>query len=247
MRADLSIALELAGDGSVVARGALAVAPYWCRWDGATLWLVGSAAHPVGDDDVTLDLHVGEGATVTVRSVAAMIVYAAKGSGTRLTTRLHVAAGATLTWRPEPVIVTARARHRSTLVADVATGGTLVADELVVFGRSDEAAGQFASVTDLRRDGEPTCLTSFDTATPGWSGPGGTAGAKVIGTRLVVHPSDPLGDTVLVDANTVVLRPERGGLLATTLAPTPDQARSQLEAALPTVAAAANARPTQPV
>ena len=27
--------------------GALAVAPYWCRWDGDTLWLVGSAATSV--------------------------------------------------------------------------------------------------------------------------------------------------------------------------------------------------------
>jgi urease accessory protein len=233
VHAELAIELLLAGDGSVVARGALAVAPYWCRWDGDTLWLVGSAATPVGEDDITLDLHVAEGVRATVRSVAATIIYAARGEGTRMTTRLHVAAGASLTWQPEPVIVTARARHRTVMTADVAAGGALVVDELVVLGRSEEVAGRYVSVTDLRRDGLQTCLTSFDTALPGWSGPGGTAGAKVVGTRLVVEPSDAgerAGPTP-VDTRTVVLRPEHGGTLTTTLARTPDRARAQLDAA----------------
>lgn len=243
MQARLRIELHRAGDGSVVARGALAAAPYWCRWDGATLWIVGSAACPVGDDDVSIDLHVGEGVTATVRSVAATLVYAARGEGTRLTTRLHVAPGATLTWRPEPVIVTARARHRATFVADVATGGTLVADEVVIFGRTDEAAGPYVSVTDVRRDGTPTSLSSFDTSLPGWDGPGGTAGAKVVATRVVVDPAEAVADgggspsdersTDPVDRRTVALRPEGGGLLATTVAPDPERARAQLEAALP--------------
>ena len=234
MQAELAIGLHLAGGGSVVARGDLAVPPYWCRWDGATLWIVGSAATPVGEDDITIDLQVGPGVTAAVRSVAATIIYAARGDGTRLTTRLHVAAGATLTWQPEPVIVTARARHRSGIVADVQEGGTLVADEVVVLGRSEEAAGPYVSVTELRRDGVPISLSSFDTATPGWSGPGGTAGAKVVGTRLVVGPSyvGTVGQGTAVDGRTVVLQPERGGLLATTLAPNPEQARAQLDAAL---------------
>lgn len=235
MRAELAIELHLAGDASVVARGSLAMPPYWCRWDGTTLWIVGSAATPVGDDDITLDLRVGPGVTATVRSVAATLIYTARGEGTRLTTRLHVASGATLRWQPEPVIVTARAHHRSTMIADVETGGRLMADELVVFGRSDEVAGPFASVTDIRRDGEPICLTSFDTATPGWSGPGGTAGAKVVGTRVVLGPPGAgavdVGATH-VDGRTVVTQPEGGGSLATTLAPNPDRARAQLDGAL---------------
>lgn len=236
MRAELAIELHLAGDGSVVARGNLAVAPYWCRWDGATLWIVGSAATPVGEDDITIDLRVGEGVTAMVCSVAATLIYAGRGDGTRFTTRLHVGSGATLIWQPEPVIVSARARHRSTLIVDVAAGGTLLTDELVVLGRSGEDAGAYLSVTDVRRDGEPISLTSFDTGTPGWSGPGGTAGAKVVGTRLVVRPP-PAADTGLpphVDRSTVVLHPEGGGLLATTLAVDPERARVQLEDALPT-------------
>lgn len=230
MRSELAIELVQAGDGSVVARGALAIAPFWCRWDGATLWFVGSAATPVGEDDITIDLRVGPGVHAAVRSVAAMVVYAARGDGTTLTTRLHVAPGASLDWQPEPVIVTARARHRGLLVADVAAGGVLVADELVVLGRSDEVAGAFAATTDLRIDGTTTSLTSYDTALPGWSGPGGTAGAKVVGTRVLVGPEP---GAAVVDASTVVLHPDAGGALATTLAASPDQARARLDAVLP--------------
>ena len=221
----------------MIARGDLAVAPYWCRWDGAVLWIVGSAATPVGEDDITIDLRVGAGVHATVRSVAATIVYAGRGAGTRLTTRLRVAEGASLRWQPEPVIVTERALHRSVLEADVAAGGSLVVDEVVVFGRSGEGAGRFASSTDLRRDGAPISLTSFDTATPGWSGPGGTGGARAVGTRLALGPVSMLGDDSAepagpVDARTVVLHPEAGGAIATTLAADPDAARAQLDAVL---------------
>jgi urease accessory protein len=258
VRAELSIGLHLAADGSVVARGALAVAPFWCRWDGATLWLVGSAATPVGDDDIGVELEVGDGVRATVRSVAAMVVYTARGEGTRTTTRLRIGSGASLTWQPEPVIVTARADHRSTLVAEVAAGGSLVADELVVLGRSDETAGRYRSSTDLRLAGAPVCLTSFDTATPGWSGPGGTGGAKVVGTRLLVgdHVHEGQGDgdgdgdgqrTDHVDGRTVVLRPAGGGALVTTLAPDPMRARAQLdEATMASAPAEAGAAGTDP-
>lgn len=234
MHAAISIGLHRAANGSVVARGDLAGTPFWCRWDGTTLWFVSSAASPVGEDDITIDLTVGEGVHAEVRSVAAMVVYAARGEGTRLTTRLHVGAGATLIWQPDPVIVTARAQHRSVLVADVGVGGTLLADDLVVLGRSAETAGAFVSSTELRHGGTPISLTSFDTGLPGWDGPGGTNGAKVVGTRILLEP-DVLraGARPPVDADTVVLHPDGGGTLATTLAATPDQARSRLDALLP--------------
>jgi len=231
VHAELAIELHRTGDGVVVARGDLARTPYWCRWDGTTLWIVGSAATPVGEDDIALDLAVGEGVHAVVRSVAATLVYAGRGAGTRLTTRLQVGSGASLLWQPEPVIVTARARHRSVLVADVAVDGSLLADEVVVLGRSEEAAGAFASETDLRAAGASVCLTAFDTTVPGWSGPGGTDGAKVIGTRLALGTvADGAGGPP--DPHTAVLRPEGGGAIATTLAPDPDRARAQLDAKL---------------
>lgn len=235
MRADLTIELHRRGGGAVVARGALAVAPFWCRWDGDTLWVVGSAATPVGEDDIAVELVVGDGVAATVRSVAASVVYAGRGEGTRLRTTVRVGAGATLRWQPEPVIVTARARHRSRTVVDVAAGGAVLFDELVVMGRSDETPGAYLGSLEVRLDGRAVSHTSFDTSTPGWAGPGGTGGAKVVGTRVVVDPLDglapaPAGPTV--DRSTVVLRPEGGGAIATTLAGDPSTAAAQLDAAL---------------
>lgn len=244
MRAELAIELHRTDGGEVVARGTLAATPYWCRWEDGVLWIVGAAACPVGDDDVAIDLRVGEGVAATVRTVAATIVYAARGPGTRLATRLHVGPGATLVWQPEPVIVTPRARHRGTLVAEVAATGTLVADELVVFGRTDEPGGQIRSSTELRVDATPVSLTSFDSTTPGWSGPGGTGGAKVVGTRVAygsaVEPPDGAGapGADQAGATTVLLRPEGGGALASTVAAFPLLARAQLDRVLPCDASA---------
>jgi urease accessory protein len=232
VRAELNVELVRADDGTVVARGELAVTPFWCRWDGTTLWIVGSAATPVGDDDIHLDLRVGEGVAAEVRTVAATVVYAARGEGTRLTTRLHVDSGATLRWQPEPVIVTRRARHRSSTVANVQPGGALLADEIVVLGRTDEDAGRYVGQLELRRGDEPVALTSFDTSVPGWAGPGGTDGAKVVATRVVVDPLDALASgtrPAAVDVTSVVLRPEGGGAIATALAWDPVTAREQLD------------------
>ena len=152
MRSELHIRLRRHANGVVAASGSLAVPPYWCRWDGTTLWLVGSAATPVGDDDSSLHLEVGEGVTATVRSVAATVVYAASGDGTRLHTHLRVGAGADLRWQPDPVIVTARARHRSSTTIEVDPEGSLLADELVVLGRSDEVRTFFADPANARSD-----------------------------------------------------------------------------------------------
>jgi urease accessory protein len=237
VRSELTIGLHRAGNGAVVARGALAVTPFWCRWDGETLWLVSSAAAPVGDDVISLEVEVGEGVRATVRSVAATVVYAARGEGTELHTTVRVGEGATLRWQPEPVIVTARARHRSRTVVDVADGGGVLFDELVVMGRSDEAPGSFAGTLELRMGGSTASLTSFDTTTPGWHGPGGMGDAKVVGTRAVVDPLELLAPDAAatrspVTPSTVVLRPDAGGAIVTTLATNPTSATAQLDAAL---------------
>jgi urease accessory protein len=229
MRADLSIGLHRRANGAVHASGSLAVPPFWCRWDGETLWLVGSAASPVGDDDISLTVEVGRGVTARVRNVAATVVYAGRGAGTTLRTDLTVAEGATLIWQPEPLIITRRALHQSTTTIDVSDGGSLLADEIIVLGRTDEAPGHLRTMLELRLEDETAALTSFDTGLPGWDGPGGTDGAKVLATRVVVEaqPGPPSTD-LSVDATSVALRPERGGGIATALGSTPSAAREAL-------------------
>ena len=121
--------------------GVLCSAPLWFRWDGATLWLVGSGASPVGEDHIRVRVDVGPGVAVAVRSVAATVVYAARGAGTRWDTDIHVADGARLDWRPEPVILTERARHEATTTVHAAAGADVTLDEVLVLGRAREARG----------------------------------------------------------------------------------------------------------
>jgi urease accessory protein len=229
MRADLDIGLHRRANGAVHASGSLAVPPFWCRWDGETLWIVGSAASPVGDDHISLTIEVGRGVTARVRNVAATVVYAGRGDGTTLRTALTVGEGATLIWQPEPLIITNRALHQSVTTIDVKEGGSLLADEIIVFGRTDEDPGRLRTMLELRLDDETTALTSFDTGLPGWDGPGGTDGAKVLATRVLVEPqSGPASTEPSADTTSVALRPEGGGAIATALAPTPSAAREAL-------------------
>jgi urease accessory protein len=246
VKADLRIRLDRGIDGSVAARGNLATPPFWCRWDGDTLWIVGSTAFPVADDEVSLTVQVGAGVDATVHSVAATIVYAASGEGTRITTRLEVAEGATLRWLPEPVIVTERARHRALTTVHAAADAVVCLDEVMVLGRSAEACGSIRTALRVEVDGAPRLRTSFDSTLPGWDGPGGTAGARISATRLLlgrdvdagppedrgpIRTEDPPAPTG-APRRCALLTPEGGGQLALALADDPDQARQLLDAVL---------------
>ncbi|MDQ2678987.1 MAG: urease accessory protein UreD [Actinomycetota bacterium] len=235
MKAELEIRLHASAGGRVDASGRLAAAPLWCRWDGDTLWIVGSAASPVGQDDVRIRFEVGAGVHARVRTVAAMVLYAARGDGSSLHTEIHVGPDASLHWAPEPVIITGRADHRSTTLVEVAAGSRVTVDELVVDGRNDDdRGGRLVSELGLSLDGLTSLRSSFDTATPGWNGPGGTDGARCLGTRLAVgHPVEVAPTVAVSSACAGLLRPERGGLLAVAVADDPGSARSEIERLLP--------------
>lgn len=212
--------------------GVLCSAPVWFRWDGATLWLVGSGASPVGEDHIRVRVDVGPGVSVSVRSVAATVVYAARGSGTRWDTDIHVAEGAVLDWRPEPVILTERARHESSTTVHAAAGADVTLDEVLVLGRAGEAAGTLRSTLSVRVEDAPVLLTSVDTSLPAWSGPGGVDGAAVIASRLrLIH-----GDTPKADADhrgAAVLQPAPGCRLAVATASDVAEIHTSLNAVLP--------------
>ena len=179
---EVSVRLRRGTGGTVRVDGVLCSAPVWFRWDGATLWLVGSGASPVGEDHIRVRVDIGPGVTVAMRSVAATVVYAGRCAGTRWDTDIHVADAARLDWRPEPVILTERARHEANTTVHAAAGAHVTLDEVVVLGRAREAAGTFRSTLAVRIDDAPVLLTSIDTSLPAWSGPAGVGDAAVIPT-----------------------------------------------------------------
>lgn len=238
---EASIRLRRGAGGVVRVDGTLCTAPLWFRWDGVTLWLVGSGASPAGEDHIRVRIDVGPDVAVRVRSVAATVVYAARGAGTRWETELTVADGASVDWRPEPVIVTARACHASTTTVHASSTASVTLDELVVLGRAGEDAGALRAALDVRVDGAPTLLTSIDTSLPGWSGPAGVDRAAVIANRLRVShpnsPSDPAQDASGRGTGSVVrgalMRPAPGCRLAVAAGSDVARARHTLATLLP--------------
>lgn len=228
----LSVRLQRGAGGTTRVDGVLCSAPVWSRWDGTTLWLVGSGASPVADDHIRVRVDVGPGVHVTVRSVAATVVYAGRGAGTRWDTEIHVADGAVLDWRPEPVILTERARHTANTRVHATGGAEVTLDEVLVFGRAGEAAGTLRSTIAVDVGDQPVLLTSIDTTRPGWSGPGGVNGAAVVANRLRLGDGEPPA-VAAPQRGAAVLHPAPGCRLAVAAAADVDTARRSLDAVLP--------------
>lgn len=229
---EVSVHLRRGSGGVVRVEGVLCSAPVWFRWDGATLWLVGSGASPVGEDHIRVRVDVGPGVAVAMRSVAATVAYAARGVGTRWDTDIHVAAGARLDWRPEPLILTEHARHETTTTVHVEKGAEVVMDEVVVLGRAGESAGALRSTISVRMEDVPVLLTSIDSSLPAWSGPAGVDGATVVANRLRVADGDT-GPAAVKRRNVALLEPAPGCRLAIATADAVAEVKWSLDEILP--------------
>jgi len=156
------------------------------------LYLVASGAGPVGGDDLHLDLDVGAGASLVVRSAAAsMVLPGPTGRSSSLRTRARVAGS--LRWEPEPTILVTGCDHRATTTIDLAAEATLVWRDVVVLGRHDEPTGSLLQRLHVDRDGVPLLRNELPVGPrwPGAEGPAGTNGALVVSSLLVVGLDEP--------------------------------------------------------
>ena len=153
------------------------------------VYLVGTAGGLTGGDDVALTVDVAAGGHLVVRANAATVVYA--GEGTTHHVDLRAAAGASVDWRPEPVIVTAGARHVQSSSLCLASTACVDWTDVVVLGRHGEDPGD----AELRLDGVVTgedgasrpLLRHSLTVGPGargWAGPAVLGDNRAVGLRL---------------------------------------------------------------
>ena len=155
----------------------------------ARVHLVHGAGGPLGGDVLALDVRVGTGAALAVRSAGATIVQPGRGAApARWGFDVVVGAGATLDWAPEPTVVTDGADYRTALRVDLGVGARVTLREVVVLGRHGGAGGRYRGRLDLTVDGSPLLAhtTLLDGADAALCGPGGTAGARAVGTLVVV-------------------------------------------------------------
>jgi urease accessory protein len=159
----------------------------------AVVRLVNSAATPLGGDDVTLTVHVGPCAALTLTGIAATVALPGPhGAPSRTTVRLHLAERATVVYLPEPTVITARANHHAALHADLAANACLRAREILVLGRAGELPGRLTTTTATTRAGHPVLRQQLTIGDPELDASvAHLAGKRVLATELRVDDSHP--------------------------------------------------------
>jgi urease accessory protein len=153
----------------VRASGQLAVR----RTGPTTVHLVATAFGPLGGDDAEVSLVVEEGATLTVRSVAAAVALPARGEPVPSRQRIGATVAGTLDLRLEPTVVAARAHHLAELAAELDGAGRLTVTEQVLLGRTGEEPGRWTGTTRITRGGRPLLHTTvgLGPGDPAWLPP----------------------------------------------------------------------------
>jgi urease accessory protein len=104
--------------------------------EGLSAVFVNTAGGVAGGDRFEIDISAGEGARLTLTTAAAEKVYRAPDSAAELSIALKAADGARLAWLPQQTILFDRARLSRRIDIDLAEGASLLACEIVVFGRT---------------------------------------------------------------------------------------------------------------
>jgi len=155
------------------------------------LCLVGTAAGPLPGDDLQLSLHLGTGARASLMAAGASI---AQGGHNPLPARLSVSAvlgpGARLEADPGAVVVCSGASVDISVSIELADDAAVQWREVVVLGRTGEAAGAATLRWDVQRGHRPLLRQFVDLRDPRWAAwPGVIAGARVIASELISGPA----------------------------------------------------------
>jgi len=190
------------------------------------VYLVGGAAGPIGGDRLSLRIDVLARAFLRVRSAAASIALPGlDGLESVLTVTASVGAGACLEYLPEPVVVSAGARHATIGRVTLAEGASLLLRDELLLGRHGEAGGAARSVLRVDYAGRPLLRQALSVSGSDAVslGPAVLAGHRAVGSLLRVDPlmpGDGAADAVAGYADTTVaVMPLAGpGILITALA-----------------------------
>jgi len=212
----------VAGPGGVTRLPVLASqVPLVLRRTPDSVYLVGGAAGPLGGDLLSLDITVGAGAFLRVRTAAASIALPGlDGLESVLRVSATVGEGGRLEYLPEPVVVTATARHATVVSATLSAGASLVLRDEVLLGRHGEAGGTARSVLRVSYAGRPLLRQSLSVSgtDPASLGPAVLAGHRGVGTLLYVNVPEAAEIPAQATPDVAVMPLAGPGVLVTALA-----------------------------
>jgi len=185
------------------------------------VYVVGGAAGPIGGDLLDLRISVLAGAFLRVRTAAASIALPGPdGLESVLTVTVVVGAGACLEYLPEPVVVSAGARHATIFLVTLAEGASLLLRDELLLGRHGEAGGAARSVLRVDYDGRPLLRQALEVSgTDAVSlGPAMLAGHRAVGNLLRVGPAMSTDGVACADTTVAVMPLAGPGVLVTALA-----------------------------
>jgi urease accessory protein len=194
----------VAGPGGVTRLPVLSSqAPLVLRRTPAAVYLVGGAAGPIGGDELALRILVGAGAFLRLRTAAASIALPGPdGRESVLRVSVSVAAGGRLEYLPEPVVVSAKARHATLVSVTLAAGASLLLRDELLLGRHGETGGSARTVLRVDYAGRPLLRQSLSVSgtDPVSLGPAVLSGHRAVGSLLLVNsPDGPGGDDTGAD------------------------------------------------
>ena len=151
--------------------------------------LVGGAGGPLGGDVLSIEIVVGPGAELVLRSVAATVALPGPAPSV-VHIDAQVGEGGALWWLPEPTIAAAGCDHRARARVSLASRARLVWREELVGGRHGEAGGSVSSRVSVDLEGRPLVRHQVDLGLghPAWAGPAVGSGARCAGSVILVDP-----------------------------------------------------------
>ena len=168
--------------------------------------IVNTGGGMTGGDRFTVELVVGEGASLMAGTAAAEKIYRSNGPEAEMTVRLELAKSARLAWLPQETIMFDNARLSRRVDINLGAGASLLMAEAVVLGRTamGEAMnfGLFADSWRVRREGRLIFADGVrldGTIAAKLTAPAVAAGGIAFATLLVA----PGGDEVLTSLQAV--------------------------------------------
>lgn len=183
--------------------------PLTVRAAGDRVLVVGSAAAPVGGDELSFDVVVGPGACMSLGTVAATMAWPSpRGDASSQRVHATVGCGGHLRWVPEPLVLVAGCRHAATTHVVLAAGATAWIVEEVSLGRTGEASGSLTMSWRVERGGRVLVhhAERLGPDVPGW-GSAVTTGSHrhLLAAVAVGSPCPDLAPVVSADASFAVL------------------------------------------